>query len=343
MNDNKKLLIKRLVIAFFILSLVAVIIYGLVWSQKDNETAPIILQGQMQIQQSAIASKVPGRISKILVTEGDKITTEQQLVHMDSPEINAKIQQAMAGQEMAKNQLNKALNGARPQEVAQAKAAWQANQAMSKLAHSTYQRIERLYKEGLMSRQKRDEAYTQYIAQQNKTTASKEQYQMAQEGARNEDIETARAQVEQVNGKLQEALVAEKEANLRSPINGVVNNIFVNPGEVVGKGVPLLSLTDPTDQWVILNVTETNLSRFPIGSTFTAEIPALSKKSGKYSQDFTVFASSALADFATWRPTSQNDGFDVRTFEIKARPKQPNEKVRSGMSVIVTLPAESQK
>ncbi len=341
-QSSKKQLIKRLIVSVIILIFIAIVVWGLVKNQHKKKP-PVILQGQIEIQQSAIASKVPGRVTEILVKEGDKVTKEQQLIHMDSPEINAKIQQAKAGKEMAENQLKKAKNGARPQQVAQAKAGWQANKEAEGFAKATYERIEHLYQEGLIARQKRDEAHTKYVMQKLKTEASYEQYQMALEGARAEDIDTATAQVEQIDGKLQEALIAQKEANLQSPIDGVVDNIMVNPAEVVGRGVPLLTLVEPMKQWVVLNVTENHLTHFAVGNEFTAEIPALSTKDNKYTQEFTVYASSALSDFATWRATKQADSFDVRTFEIKARPKYPNPKVRAGMNVVVTLPAESKE
>ncbi len=341
-QTKKKTLVKRLIVSAIILLFIAIVVWGLVKNQHKKKP-PVILQGQIEIQQSAIASKVPGRVSEILVKEGDKVKKNQQLIHMDSPEINAKIQQAKAGKAMAENQLKKAKNGARPQQIARAKAGWEANKAGTELAKATYERIEHLYQEGLIARQKRDEVHTKYVVQRLKTDASYEQYQMAVEGARSEDIDTAQAQVEQIEGKLKEALIAKQEANLQSPIDGVVDNIMVNPAEVVGQGVPLLTLVEPMKQWVVLNVTEDKLAHFAVGNEFSAEIPALSTTDKKHIQTFKVFASSALSDFATWRATKQADSFDVRTFEIKARPILANDKVRSGMSVVVTLPADSEE
>lgn len=339
MNPNTRLQLKRLLVVVIIIALLAFVVYGL-FKSSNQKNAPITLQGQMDMQQSAIAAKVPGRIEQILVTEGDNVQVGQQLITMDSPEINAKMQQALAGKQMAQSQLDKAKNGARPQEIAQARAAWQANQAASDLAQSTYTRVNRLYQEGLMSQQKRDEAYTQYVAQADKTEAARQQYDMALEGARSEDIEAAAAQVAQVDGKVKEAKVAQEEANLKSPIAGIVDNVIVNPGEVVGQGVPIINLVNPNDQWLVLNVTEQHLSQFAIGKQFTATIPALSTADTPYQQTFTVFASSSLADFATWRPTNRDDGYDVRTFEIKARPHKSDPAIRSGMSVLVTLDAD---
>ena len=336
-KTDKSARMKKGLLALFILIVLGTIAYGLYKSNAHSEPEVITLQGQMQMQQTSIAAKVPGRIAQIMVTEGDTVTAGQQLVEMDSPEINAKINQARAGKQIAQSQLDKAENGARPQEIAQAKAAWQANKAASDLAENTYQRVNRLYEEGLMARQKRDEAYAQYLATQDQTEAARLQYDLALEGARTEDKSAATAQVAQVDAKLDEALVAKEEANLRSPIAGIVDNVIVSAGEVIGQGVPLLTLVDTTDQWVVLNVTESYLNQFAIGQTFTGTIPALSSADKPYTKQFTVYATSTLSDFATWRPTNNDDGFDVRTFEVKARPSKPDARIRSGMSVVVRI------
>ena len=107
--------------------------------------------------------------------------------------------------------------------------------------------------------------------------------------------------------------------------------------------MPLLTLVDTDNQWVVLNVTEAHLNQFAIGQQFSATIPALSSSEHPYSKQFTVYATSPLSDFATWRPTNNNDGFDMRTFEIKARPTTPDARIRSGMSVIVQVNAQSAK
>ena len=334
---DKSAMIKKALLALLVLIVLGVIAYGLYKSNQHSEPEVVTLQGQMQMQQTSIAAKVPGRIAKILVTEGDAVTVGQQLIEMDSPEINAKINQALAGKQMAQSQLDKAENGARPQEIAQAKAAWQANKAASDLAENTYQRVNRLYEEGLMARQKRDEAYAQYLATQDQTEAARLQYDLAKEGARSEDKSAATAQVAQVDAQLEEALVAKEEANLKSPIAGIVDNVIVSAGEVIGQGVPILTLVNTDEQWVILNVTESYLNQFAIGQKFTGTIPALSSANKPYTKQFTVYATSTLSDFATWRPTNNDDGFDVRTFEVKARPTTPDARIRSGMSVIVRV------
>ena len=341
-RTDKSGMVKKGLLALLVLLVVGMLAYGLYKSTQHSEPTVVTLQGQMQMQQTSIAAKVPGRIAQILVTEGDAVTVGQQLIEMDSPEINAKINQARAGKQMAQSQLDKAENGARPQEIAQAKAAWQANKAASDLAENTYQRVNRLYEEGLMARQKRDEAYAQYLATQDQTEAARLQYDLAKEGARSEDKSAATAQVAQVDAQLDEALAAKEEANLKSPIAGIVDNVIVNAGEVIGQGVPILTLVNTNDQWVVLNVTESHLNKFAIGQQFTGTIPALSSANKPYTKQFTVYATSTLSDFATWRPTNNDDGFDVRTFEVKARPTTPDARIRSGMSVIVRIDPTNQ-
>ncbi|WP_350558619.1 efflux RND transporter periplasmic adaptor subunit [Psychrobacter sp. CAL346-MNA-CIBAN-0220] len=336
-KSDRSTVIKKSILALLIVIVLGVIAYGLFKSNEYSEPEVITLQGQMQMQQTSIAAKVPGRIATILVTEGNMVTKGQQLIEMDSPEINAKINQARAGKQIAQSQLDKAENGARPQEIDQAKAAWQAHKAASDLAANTYERINRLYEEGLMARQKRDEAYAQYLATQDQTEAARLQYEIAKEGTRSEDKSAASAQVAQVDAKLEEALIAKEEANLKSPIAGIVDNVIVSAGEVIGQGVPLLTLVDTNNQWVVLNVTETYLNQFAIGQQFTGTIPALSMPERPYTKQFTVYATSTLSDFATWRPTNNDDGFDVRTFEVKAHPTAPDARIRSGMSVIVRI------
>lgn len=341
MNAKKKpspIMLRNIIITLVVIIVLGLIIYGLNKSAKSTEK-PLVLQGQMEMQSTSISAKVPGRIANILVTEGDQVEAGQQLIEMDSPEINAKLNQALAGRDMAQSQLDKANNGARPQEVGQAKASWQGNQAAADLAKVTYERVNHLYNEGLMARQKRDEAYTQYVAKQDQADAARLQYEMALEGARYEDVDAAKAQVAQVEAQVDEARVAQEEANLKSPISGIVDDVIVNAGEVIGQGVPIMTLVDINDQWVVLNVTEDVLNNFSIGSEFKGTVPALSKSGAPYQMTFKVFNTASMSDFATWRATNTEDNFDVRTFEVKARPVKADPKIRSGMSVLVQMDA----
>ena len=218
-----------------------------------------------------------------------------------------------------------------------ARANWQRAQAAADLAKTSFQRVDNLAREGLIARQKRDEAYTNYIAAQKQAEAAQAQYNMAYTGARSEDKAAAEAQAKQVSAVVKEVEVAQNEANLRSPIKGEVGDVIAKVGEIVPQGVPIVTLTDLSDQWVVLNVREDLVEQFGIGHEFDGELPALTDNGKPIKARFKVYASSVMPDFATWRATRNSSGFDMRTFEIKARPTTPIANARPGMSVLVTV------
>ena len=328
---NKKKQIATLILVALIL---LAIVLG-VWLSSRKQ--PTLIQGQMDAQQTDIAAKVSGRIGKILVQEGQAIDVSTPLIEMNSPEIQAKVKQAEAARDAAAAVAQKAQNGARPQEVDMARANWQRAQAAADLAKTSFQRVDNLAREGLIARQKRDEAYTNYIAAQKQAEAAQAQYNMAYTGARSEDKAAAEAQAKQVSAVVEEVEVAKNEANLHSPIKGEVGDVIAKVGEIVPQGVPLLTVVDLNDQWVVLNVREDLVQQFAIGNEFDGELPALTNDGKPIKARFKVYASSVMPDFATWRATRNSSGFDMRTFEIKARPTTPIANARPGMSVLVTV------
>ncbi|MBN3859962.1 biotin/lipoyl-binding protein [Neisseriaceae bacterium PsAf] len=323
---------KRLIIAIVFIVAIVLIIIGILLAIKP---APNMVQGQIELEEIDVASKVPGRIGEIFVTEGDRVEVGTPLIKMNSPEVDAKIKQATAASEAADAVARKAKTGARPQEIEMAKQTWQRAQAGADLARKSYNRVNNLAKEGLVSLQKRDEAYANYVNYRDQAAAAKAQYNMALEGARIEDQEAAQAQARQVQGAVDEARVAEDESNLKSPVSGIVAKVIGKVGEIMPQGVAVVTVALPNEQTLYFNVKETELSHFNIGDTFKASIPALGSDGQPFETTFKVIYSSPLADFATWRPTRNSEGFDIKTFEIKAEPTSPIPNARSGMSVII--------
>ena len=316
-----------------------VIVAGLLgWGLwRASQPAPEFFQGQMEARETDIAAKVPGRIAQVLVKEGDRVEVGTPLIRMDSPEVNAKLEQASAAQDAAQAVASKAEHGARPQEVEMARMNWQRAQAASELAASSYRRVEGLAKEGLVAAQKLDEADANYKASRDGAIAAKAQYDMARMGARPEDKAAANAQARQVAGVVAEVQAAKAETELKSPVVGEVAKVLAKAGELSPQGVAVVSVVDLQDQWVVLNVREDRLQRFAIGAEFDAVLPAFAgpdKVPGPPVR-FKVFYSAALPDFATWRATRGGQGFDARTFEVRARPLTPIAGARPGMSVLV--------
>lgn len=309
-----------------------VVLLLIVWGfWKAAQPPAPYFQGQMEARETDIAPKVTARIRQVLVTEGQQIQAGDLLVEMDSPEVQAKLAQAEAAKDAAQAVADKASNGARPEEVQMARLGWERAQAAANLAKTSYDRVQSLYDQGLVSAQKRDEAQTNWRASAAQAQAARAQYEMAAKGARAEDKSAAAAQARQVDGVIAEVKAAEAETQLRSPVGGEVANVLARVGELSPQGVSVVTVVDLTDQWVIINVREDFLQRFAVGSRFTGKLPALNNQSA----EFEVYYLGVLPDFATWRTTRGSQGFDARTFEVRARPAQPIAGARPGMSVLV--------
>jgi HlyD family secretion protein len=298
---------------------------------KSSPPAPEQLQGMMEARETDIAPKLTGRIAELLVQEGQRIEKGALILRIDSPEVAAKMTQASNAAAAASAVAQKARNGARPEEIRMAQANFERAQVGAELARKSFERVEGLYKEGLVAAQKRDEAEANWRASQSLANAARAQADMARAGARSEDQAAANAQAAQVAGAVQEVEAARAETELTSPVAGQVAKLLAKVGELSPAGVPVVTIVDLDDQWLLLNVREDQLQRFAIGQQFDATLPALANQTVR----FKVIASQALPDFATWRATRSNQGYDLRTFEVKAQPLQPIAGARPGMSVLV--------
>ena len=286
------------------------------------------LQGQMDAQEVNVSSKVAGRVGQLNVKLGDTVTKGQVLFQLTSPEVDAKIAQATAAAQAADAVAKKAQAGARPEEVRAARANWQRAQTGAAIAKTTYERVNNMFAEGVIARQKRDEAEAQWKAAEQQAQAARAQYDMANAGARPEDRNAADAQARQVGAVLTEAQVALAETKIAAPVAGQVSKIQIQPGELAPQGFPVITLVNLADAWAVLQVREDEMAAFSMGSTHTANVPAL-----KQQLTFKVSSVAVMPDFATWR-AARPGGTDLRTFEIRLRPAIRVEGLRPGMSVV---------
>ena len=286
------------------------------------------LQGQMDAQEVNVSSKVAGRVGQVNVKLGDTVSQGQLLFQLTSPEVDAKVAQATAAAQAADAVAQKAQAGARPEEVRAAKANWQRAQTGAAIAKTTYDRVDNMFAEGVIARQKRDEAEAQWRAAEQQAQAARAQYDMANAGARPEDKNAASAQARQVGAVLTEAQVALAETKIAAPVAGQVSKIQIQPGELAPQGFPVITLVNLADAWAVLQVREDEMAAFAMGSTHTANVPAL-----KQQLTFKVSSVAVMPDFATWR-AARPGGTDLRTFEIRLRPAIRVEGLRPGMSVV---------
>ena len=320
---------KRNVIWLIIAVVVIIAVVALVgWYLKRSE--PTIIQGTVECTTYKASSKIAGRIEEMKVEQGDHVTKGQLLYVLSTPELDAKLRQAEAVKSAATALDQKALAGARVQQIEAALNMWQKAQAGKELAQKTYDRVKALYDTGVVPEQKFDEADANYRAMVATEMAAKAQYDLAVAGASKEDKDAAAAQVQQAEGVVSEVESYISDAMVYAPVDGEVSTIIAEQGELVGTGYPVVAILDTTDTWVTFNIKETLLPKITVGMKMTAYVPALDRN-----VEFEVTYISVQADFATWSATRTQGSFDIRTFAVKARPVTDVENIRPGMSVLV--------
>ena len=298
------------------------------WYLKRSE--PTIIQGTVECTTYKASSKIAGRIEEMKVEQGDHVTKGQLLYVLSTPELDAKLRQAEAVKSAATALDQKALAGARVQQIEAALNMWQKAQAGKELAQKTYDRVKALYDKGVVPEQKFDEADANYRAMVATEMAAKAQYDLAVAGASKEDKDAAAAQVQQAEGVVSEVESYISDAMVYAPVDGEVSTIIAEQGELVGTGYPVVAILDTTDTWVTFNIKETLLPKITVGMKMTAYVPALDRN-----VELEVTYISVQADFATWSATRTQGSFDIRTFAVKARPVTDVENIRPGMSVLV--------
>ena len=321
---------KSKLISSIISIIIIIAIIGLsIWFM--NKPTQVTIQGQVDATQINVSPKIAGRLEQVLIKEGDMVKEGDLLAVLSTPELDAKLVQAESAKAAAEAQDKKAKKGTRTEQIQGAYNQWQQAKASAELADKTYERMQNLYNDKVISAQKRDEAYTQSKASRELEKAAYANYKMAINGSRSEDKEAASAQVNQAQGAIEEVLAYKKEAKVLSPSNAEVLKIIPNRGEVVSAGYPIVNLVDLNDVWVVFNIKENLMSSFKKGSTFETQIPALNNKKIKLQVRYIA----AQGDFATWSATKTQGDFDMKTFEIKAYPMEKVEGLRPGMSALV--------
>ena len=329
MNENKKFSINNMMLAFItvlvVIGLVALAGFILLTPPDD------IIMGQAEATQVRISGKVPGRVASFRYGEGDRVKAGDTLVFLETPEVLAKLRQAEAARAAAEAQSAKAIKGAREQEITGAYEMWQKALAGLHIAQKSFERIQNLYEQGVVSAQKRDEVEANYKAMVATEKAARSQYEMAKEGARKEDKAAAAALVQRAEGAIAEVESYVGEGALVSPIDGEVAERFPEVGELVGTGAPIMNITDLNDMWVTFSIREDLLQDIKIGSEIHAFIPAL----GDRPVALKVYYMKDMGSYAAWKATKTNGEFDSKTFEVRARPLEPVTDLRPCMSVIV--------
>lgn len=329
MSATKKKNLNVVIIASaIILAMVAAVaVAGLCIPEPED-----VIQGEAEISDYRVSGKIPARIVEIRVAEGDEVHAGDTLVVLGAPDMDARLAQAQAAFDAAQAMEQKAHAGARREQVQGAYEVWQKAIAGREVAEKTYKRVERLFENGVMAEQKRDEALANYRAMMAAEKAAKSQYDMAVNGTRSEDISAARAQVVRARGAVSEVTSYVDETVLTAPADGVVTEIFPEEGELVGSGAPIMNVAKTHGARFLFNVREDLLPGLAVGTEVKVYVPAYDKE-----VDVRITRIKEVGSFATWKATKALDAYDLKTFEVQAHPLDADAipGLRGGMSAIL--------
>ncbi|MGK9367636.1 HlyD family secretion protein [Melioribacter sp. Ez-97] len=323
---NKKIIIPSIAIVL----LVAVFFIAFSGAFSGGET---IITGLVESRQVDVSSKIPGRLKKIYVREGDKVSAGDTLAIIESKELVAKLNQAKGALEAAKAKYKMALNGARNEEKEAALNLYLQAKSQFEYVSKTYNRFKELYKENVISLQEFDEIEFKYNAAKAQMEAAKAKYDMALKGARDEEIEAARGLVDQAENAYKEVQSYYDELTIKAPVPGEVTDIYADIGELINTGYPVFSILPENDRYVTLHVREDEMHNFSKGKIFKANVQALGDKDISMKVNYI----SPLGDFADWKPTNRKGEFDLKTFEIRLVPIKENNSLRPGMTARIKL------
>ncbi|OTG83667.1 HlyD family secretion protein [Acinetobacter sp. ANC 4648] len=324
--DQKKPKLLKIVGIIALILILGLIAFGL-W--KSYQPKEIELQGRVEADTVYVSTKVPSRIEEIYVHEGQRIIKGQELVRLYSPEVDAKKQQALGLLQSALALQSTAERGSQEENVATLYANWQSLKAQEQLAKTTYQRGENLFKEGVISRQRRDEMHAAAISATELTEAAHQQYLRAQRGSTPQQKSSADAQVQIAQAAVAEANALEAETKLLAPINGTVSKTYGKVSELVVIGVPVVSIIQDDHLKVSFNVREDQYAQVYQAKTIQGFIPALNKIA-----IFKIKNIDVEGEFATLKTTRQTGGYDIRSFKVHVVPVQALPDLKVGMSVL---------
>ncbi|MDD6952677.1 MAG: biotin/lipoyl-binding protein [Prevotella sp.] len=301
-------------------------ILGFFFLGKTDE----VIQGQVDCDDYRVSSKLPARVVEIRVKEGDYVHVGDTLAILQVPEVKAQEQAAQATDEAAKAISDLSNNGNRQEVIGTAREVYRQAVAAAEIAQKTFMRMDNLYKEGVITAQKRDEAQAAFKATQAQVAAAKEQLKLAQDGSREEEKRAAAKQAQAAGHAVDVVKGLLKETVQISAVEGEVSDVYSHEGELVGMGSPIMSISLIKDMWGSFNVREDQFNGMKIGSVIHAFVPAFNK-----TIRMKVYYVKDQGSYAAWRSTKNSGQYDLKTLEVKARPIDKIDGVRPGMSLVL--------
>ena len=332
---------RRYLLGILVIAAIAGLFVYLLTREKEGGNPYLKVSGNIETTEVDVGFKIPGRIVSISVQEGDWVEKEKVLAKLDDEDLRQRFELAQATLRSAQARLTKLLTGSRPEEIREAEASFQQAQFdfVNKEAH--YERMKVLFEKGVIPKETLDNVETGFKVARATMQRAKENYQLVKKGPRNEDIEDAKAQVEQAQASLRLTETQLSYTVLHSPIPGVVLVKSGETGEVVNPGTSILTLADIESVWLKAYIPEPDLSRIKWGQevSITTDLKPQKIYKGKIS-----FISSQ-AEFTPKQIQTEKERVTL-VYRIKIDIPNPDRELKPGMPadgrILLTATSPSQ-
>lgn len=317
---------KRILLVIFIVAGISGLLLYLFTRDKEGGNTFIKVSGNIETTEVDVGFKIAGRIVSISVQEGDWIEKGKVLAKLDDEDLRQRLELARATLRSAQARLKKLLAGSRPEELGEAEAT--LNQAKfdleNKQAH--YERIKLLFEKGVIPKETLDNAEAGFKIAKASLQRVMENYKLVKEGPRSEDIEDARAQVEQAQASLKLAETQLSYTVLYSPISGTVLVKSGEMGEVVNPGTSILTLANIENVWLKAYIPETELSKVKWGQEVMVTTDLQPQKTYKGKISFI----SSQAEFTPKQIQTEKERVTL-VYRIKIDIPNPDRELKPGM------------
>jgi multidrug resistance efflux pump len=326
------------------------------YAYMNRPPTSLVLTGIVTTNDVIVSAQIAGQVAQLRVTEGDPLKKGALVAVLRPDELRADTAYYTQNVEGLSSQVRESEAALRFQkrqladQIAQAESTLASSEAQVAAAAADlenarllHQRTQNLSQQGVVSPQELDQARTAANAAQAKLDALKKQVE-----AQRSTVALARSNAEQVNVRqnqvrttehLQAAAAAQQtKADVRlhyteiaSPIDGIVDVRAVREGEFVNPGQPIVTVINPDDLWVRVDVEESYIDRIRVGDTLQVRLPSGVERQG------TVSFRGVDASFATQRDVSRTKR-DIKTFEVRLRMDNADRRLAVGMTAYVLLP-----
>lgn len=326
---SSKVWSRKAALPFLVAALLAITVAAAVgWVTRP---AALLIQGEVAAPRVDISARTSGRVAEIMAELGTQVEAGQILAELSNPQLVTSHAAAASGLDVAR--ASEAAAGAtRPEVIRAREAELAAAQADLQLAEGQLSRDAELGQQGLRPQAVIDQTIRNVDTAARRFEAAEAQLDLARAGASPEERAVAAAQVAQAEAALAQRQADLDELTIYAPLSGEISARLIELGENVGPGAPLFTVVDIDQAWFTFNLREDLLTGLQVGDALSVHVPALQRD---IEAEITLI--NVQGQFASWRATRATGDFDLRSFELRARPLEPVEGLRPGMSALISL------